>query len=310
MSDEADMVLDDSSSASSSSSSSSSSHAPAPEPLPTIELSFSTGKGGAWDDRELINAYDAAMDEFHVHHPGPGSWLDKATAALAQGRPLPGASAHATSCAASSYLSTAPLIVTARWYTASLSESAPPLPEPPRKKLKSKPKPSNPYSASRPDHPAANPASSPIYNPPSPLPPPPKPLLETAKEYDGVDWAERNGRGEGLEIQPQPGDSIQPLPQSQSQSNHVPDQQGIYPTPSSSWAGAAASRDDALTYALNAQYWAGYWMGVAKTVSTINTQPPAAVETREMEERGVTASNVVITRQQFGKMPVGSSLRR
>jgi hypothetical protein len=44
------------------------------------------------------------MDEFHVsspdvhqilqltpqiHHPGPGSWLDKATAALAKGQKLP-----------------------------------------------------------------------------------------------------------------------------------------------------------------------------------------------------------------------------
>jgi hypothetical protein len=53
----------------------------------------------AWDDGELVRAYDAAMDEFHVrdnvaklmqiHHPGPGTWLDKATAALAQGQPLP-----------------------------------------------------------------------------------------------------------------------------------------------------------------------------------------------------------------------------
>lgn len=32
----------------------------------SIELSFSTGKGGAWDDRELIKASEAAMKEFHV----------------------------------------------------------------------------------------------------------------------------------------------------------------------------------------------------------------------------------------------------
>jgi hypothetical protein len=32
--------------------------------LPTIELSF--GKSKAWDDRALVNAYDAAMEEFHV----------------------------------------------------------------------------------------------------------------------------------------------------------------------------------------------------------------------------------------------------
>ena len=35
-------------------------------PMPEIMLSFSNGAGGAWDDRELVNAYDAAMDEFHV----------------------------------------------------------------------------------------------------------------------------------------------------------------------------------------------------------------------------------------------------
>jgi hypothetical protein len=75
----------------------------------SVSLSF--GGGGAknaWDDRELVNAYDAAMDEFHVsqcsplklilqaHHPGPGSWLDKAMAAQAAGRPLAGASDHGT----------------------------------------------------------------------------------------------------------------------------------------------------------------------------------------------------------------------
>ena len=36
------------------------------EPLPTIQLSFDNSRGGAWDDRELVNAYDAAMEEFHV----------------------------------------------------------------------------------------------------------------------------------------------------------------------------------------------------------------------------------------------------
>lgn len=35
-------------------------------PMPEIMLSFNNTAGGAWDDRELVNAYDAAMDEFHV----------------------------------------------------------------------------------------------------------------------------------------------------------------------------------------------------------------------------------------------------
>ena len=39
------------------------------EPI-NVSISFNNGKGGAWDDRELINAYDAAMDEFHVSRRG------------------------------------------------------------------------------------------------------------------------------------------------------------------------------------------------------------------------------------------------
>lgn len=56
-----------------------------------IPISFSTKGGGAWDDRELVSAFDAAREEFHLHNPGPGSWLDKTTAALAMGKPLVGA---------------------------------------------------------------------------------------------------------------------------------------------------------------------------------------------------------------------------
>ncbi len=36
------------------------------EPLPIVQLSFDNSRGGAWDDRELVNAYDSAMEEFHV----------------------------------------------------------------------------------------------------------------------------------------------------------------------------------------------------------------------------------------------------
>ena len=39
----------------------------APQPaMPEVMLSFDNSVGGAWDDRELIQAYDAALDEFHV----------------------------------------------------------------------------------------------------------------------------------------------------------------------------------------------------------------------------------------------------
>jgi hypothetical protein len=32
----------------------------------SVTLSFTGGANGAWDDRELVNAYDTAMEEFHV----------------------------------------------------------------------------------------------------------------------------------------------------------------------------------------------------------------------------------------------------
>ena len=64
---------------------------PTLEPI-NIPIIFSTSKsGGAWDDRDLVTAFDAAKEEFHLHNPGPGSWLDKTTAALAKGKPLVGA---------------------------------------------------------------------------------------------------------------------------------------------------------------------------------------------------------------------------
>lgn len=71
-----------------------------------ISLASGTAKAGqAWDDGELVRAYDAALEEFHVsdnthgadqqlHHPGPGTWLDKMTAA--KGQPLPGARTFGT----------------------------------------------------------------------------------------------------------------------------------------------------------------------------------------------------------------------
>jgi hypothetical protein len=61
------------------------------EPI-SIPLTFSSSKnGGAWDDRDLVTAFDAAKEEFHLHNPGPGSWLDKTMAGLAKGKPLAGA---------------------------------------------------------------------------------------------------------------------------------------------------------------------------------------------------------------------------
>ncbi|KAJ9111363.1 hypothetical protein QFC19_001131 [Naganishia cerealis] len=70
----------------------------------SISLDLGTGSG-AWDDSELVNAWDAAVEEFRLHNPGPGTWLDKATAALAIGKPLEGAQ-HGESN-----------LIRTRWYT-------------------------------------------------------------------------------------------------------------------------------------------------------------------------------------------------
>ncbi|KAJ9095699.1 hypothetical protein QFC21_005571 [Naganishia friedmannii] len=70
----------------------------------SITLDLGTGSG-AWDDSELVNAWDAAVEEFKLHNPGPGTWLDKATAALAIGKPLTGAQ-HGESN-----------VIRTRWYT-------------------------------------------------------------------------------------------------------------------------------------------------------------------------------------------------
>jgi hypothetical protein len=37
----------------------------------SVTLSFGGGSStnGAWDDRELVKSYDAAMEEFHVSEP-------------------------------------------------------------------------------------------------------------------------------------------------------------------------------------------------------------------------------------------------
>ncbi|KAJ9114718.1 hypothetical protein QFC22_005594 [Naganishia vaughanmartiniae] len=96
----------------------------------SITLDLGTGSG-AWDDSELVNAWDAAVEEFKLHNPGPGTWLDKATAALAVGKPLAGAQ-HGESN-----------VIRTRWYT-----ETPP----------AKPTYVNPYSNSGPGGPTSGPA--------------------------------------------------------------------------------------------------------------------------------------------------------
>ncbi|WVO16835.1 hypothetical protein L204_104521 [Cryptococcus depauperatus] len=218
------------------------------EPMPTVELSFSTGANGAWDDRELINAANSAMKEFHTHHPGPGTWLDKATAATALGRPLPGANDYGTA-----------------WYTASVPPVNAAEPETPAKK-KRKTKQStavnpydsiNTYSPSIPALPAepsdrANRRSveSPRYQPPSP-----GGMLEVVDEAAAdAEW------GEVEEVYDEDHWEAEDESPYKSEEQVRPQDYGVYDT-------THMSREDALRHAMTAQYWAGYWMGVVQTKS-------------------------------------------
>ncbi|EIW72386.1 hypothetical protein TREMEDRAFT_70708 [Tremella mesenterica DSM 1558] len=267
-----DMSLD----SSSSSASSSSFESEEEHENDTVQVSLSGS--GAWDDRELVRMYDAAMEEFHLHHPGPGSWLDKATAALALGKPLPGVKEDHL-----------------EWYTPTSQSKVQAveknsLPSAKRQKTsKPKTKPNgliqpttNPYAPA----PESNiqpitsnniprqRRSSPTYMPQSP-PPNPGLLVEDEEERD-------------LYQEPQ----IRP----DVEWDHIPPQIPTYGVESTE----GISVEDAMGYALAAQYWAGYWMGVAKTKQNNIPAPPVS---------GEKASNVFTTRRQFGVMPE-QNLRR
>ena len=77
------------------------------------------------------------------------------------------------------------------------------------------------------------------------------------------------------------------------------------------------SADDALSYAMTAQYWAGYWMGVSRaktSTSTSNVQVPQgqqlpAAESGVHENQEGTRSNIFVTRQRFYR-PAPDGLRR
>ncbi|EJT50158.1 hypothetical protein A1Q1_00625 [Trichosporon asahii var. asahii CBS 2479] len=213
----------------------------------TNVLSFDKG---AWDDRELINAYDASLLEFH------------ATAALAKGQPLPGATAYGSS-----------------WYTAS---------KPPEKETRIKKRKKNPYANGSEASPAPNPystsasaststpqverASSPTYHPASPEPvdkaieaDDEEPVVAADDDEEGEDeggYDEQEWPGyEGAEQEWEAPESAVTAPQTEAPSADA----GLaYPPPRGHWDASPVSRETALGYALNAQYWAGYWMGVAR----------------------------------------------
>ncbi|OXM76123.1 hypothetical protein C364_06227 [Cryptococcus neoformans Bt63] len=276
-------------------------------PVQSIQLSFSSGPGGAWDDRELINAANSAMKEFHVHHPGPGSWLDKATAAMALGRPLPGANDYGSA-----------------WYTA----SAPAVPveetsstAPPKKKRKTAKKPNavNPYdpinttyastdNGAGPSAPSLinrNGRASPIYQPPSPggLNAAEQAQVEADEqavedaEWGDVEenWDEEDEEEEDWEVEdytyPRQAGPLQPQPALAAPAY------GVYPA-------AGISRDEALGHAMTAQYWAGYWMGIAQTKETEGEQKsrrkvPRPDQAAVGEEQEKQPSNVIVTKHQY-----------
>ncbi|OCF42123.1 hypothetical protein I317_04094 [Kwoniella heveanensis CBS 569] len=347
----------------------------------TIELSFGggSGKGGAWDDRELIRASEAAMKEFHIHHPGPGSWLDKATAALAAGRKLPGAEDYGTA-----------------WYSASLPSEAESSTHPTaassstplqnatqnhNKKRKSRETNGNGNSNS-PYHPqAANSTStfsstanpyvptaqsqdknknkkqrfaSPSYQPPSPSANEDGEVGEEdedgdedeeddEEEEEEDDYDEQAEWGEAdWEVQDYYPDSYPDPDQDQEEAgyDHYPyqgqggcddaqyavqggdesytyfggggggpsDQMGWVQAPSfgpqqpQPQQAAGVGREEALSYAMTAQYWAGYWMGVAQGGSAHRAQGQSrAQEQRQGQRQRRIQRAAQINRRRAGK---------
>ncbi|WVW82561.1 hypothetical protein I302_104572 [Kwoniella bestiolae CBS 10118] len=250
---------------------------PISPPTTSIQLSFDTSKGGAWDDRELIRASEAAMNEFHVHHPGPGSWLDKATAALAKGQKLPGAEDYGTAWYSASLPD--PTEVEAEAST-STSTSTPAYPNPQqningnsqpnkRRRLKTSqnkydtslpnpylPSTSNSTSTSQPQR-----RGSPSYNPGSP---PSRPIPQLDEQESDSEEEEEEEYDEDAEWDLPPSMSnYQDLNQQQYNNGAGGNDQlfpslGVYPP-------GGVGKEEALGYAMTAQYWAGYWMGVAQS---------------------------------------------
>ncbi|WVQ61947.1 uncharacterized protein L199_000080 [Kwoniella botswanensis] len=247
---------------------------PQPLPLPTVELSFDTYNGGAWDDRELIRASEAAMKEFHAHHPGPGSWLDKATAALAKGQKLPGADDYGTA-----------------WYSASLTSETEGQAEAStstrvkvndntngngtqsNKRRKTKrtnmydtniP---NPYLPSTsistdPSHSQSARKGSPTYNPGSPTS---RPIQELNTDSDSESDSEEDFYDEEeVEDEEYDEDAEWNLPTQHQQQQYGSGYDQLFPS-LGVYPPGGINREEALGYAMTAQYWAGYWMGVAQS---------------------------------------------
>ena len=170
---------------------------------------------------------------------------------------------------------------------------------------------SNPYSTSTvsADHKArVHRRSSPTYAPGSPPPGPhntsrrnARPTTASGSQVNGA-YVDRIGYD-------LPNGGIAPPTSSavarDQKSSYSPDF-GVQPT-------GQVSEDDALRHAMTAQYWAGYWMGVARSKSASNdvVLPPRTMQADGHEEREqpTAATNVLITRQQYHR-PAVEHLRR
>ena len=222
-----------------------------------------------------------------------------------------------------------------RWYTASLdvpaSESVgvdpsvralPSDPPPPKRARIQKPVPegsgslpnasgSNPYSMPNDsaNHRArVNRRSPPYYAPGSPPPGPQSRLRRDARPTIAGE-PQVNGSSDVMNGYDPPSGGIAPpassaVARDQTSGSYL--DFGVRPTDQ-------VSENDALHHAMTAQYWAGYWMGVARSKSSSNDVVSPA---RDMQadgsgerEQSTTARNVLITRQQYYQ-PAVEHLRR
>lgn len=186
---------------------------------------------------------------------------------------------------------------------------------PPAKRTRKEIRTSNPYSNGGPA--PSNGKSknqrqhSPTFNPPSPsLPDQPPSHFVSADTYDGANWASSQplARPVGEDVQASVSERPEQSRQPESHESPVTAQDGIYPSPYSlATGGEIISRHHALSYAMNAQYWAGYWMGFAR--ASPQELPALAAMDEPVQLTTRQPSNVVITSRNVGTSGRGTIRR-
>ena len=221
-----------------------------------------------------------------------------------------------------------------RWYTASCDTSFTeaqtagpsenlPAAKLPRKGERGEPQPRsnqlNPYTS----QPASAPRQAPVNaRRPSPSYAPGSPLDQSK----APDWSRSNGHADGHGPSYDLADGYDrpngvaaisaSSPPNVGQHIGFSGMYGVQPT-------GHVTAEDALGYAMTAQYWAGYWLGVSRAKSSADTDHNSrSVEARngqDLEKAGRAsnvfvdpagrASNVFVTRQQYHR-PAADGLRR